>query len=252
MSYQIKTEVFEGPLDLLLHLIKRMEIDIYDIPMAEITDQYLLYIHTMSELELDRASEYLVMSATLLSIKSRMLLPKNEEVQEEELPYEEEDPRTELVEQLIEYKRFKEAAMLFQQKESERSEIFTKPPSDLSQYAGEMPKVRVSGVTIYDMIGAYHKLLRRKKLRQPLSAKVARPKITIEQRMDELMQILEQSEAGICFSTFFQIPDKGFIIITFLAMLELMKCNTIEVWQSENFQEIYLSARKEPLILESS
>ncbi|VEF47917.1 chromosome segregation and condensation protein ScpA [Bacillus freudenreichii] len=252
MSYQIKTEVFEGPLDLLLHLIKRMEIDIYDIPMAEITDQYLLYIHTMTELELDHASEYLVMSATLLSIKSKMLLPKNEEVEEEELPYEEEDPRTELVEQLIEYKRFKEAAMLFQQKENERNEIFTKPPSDLSQFAEDLPKLQKAGVTIYDMIGAYNKLLRRKKIRQPLSAKVARAKITIEQRMDELMGTLERSGTRLCFSTFFQIPDKHFIIITFLAMLELMKCNAIEVWQSDNFEDIYLSAREEPAVLESS
>lgn len=251
MSYQIKTEVFEGPLDLLLHLIKRMEIDIYDIPMAEITDQYLLYIHTMRELELDHASEYLVMSATLLSIKSKMLLPKNEEAQEE-LPYEEEDPRTELVEQLIEYRRFKEAALLFQEKESERSEIFTKPPSDLSQFVQELPKSPAPGVTVYDMIGAYHKLLRRKRIRQPLSAKVARAKITIEQRMDELMSTLEKSETKLCFSTFFHIPDKQFIIITFLAMLELMKCNAINVWQSDNFEEIYLSAREESLVLESS
>ncbi len=251
MSYQIKTEVFEGPLDLLLHLIKRMEIDIYDIPMAEITDQYLLYIHTMNELELDHASEYLVMSATLLSIKSKMLLPKNEEVQEEELPYEE-DPRTELVEQLIEYKRFKEAAMLFQQKESARSEIFTKPPSDLSHFADEIPRVQISGVTIYDMIGAYNKLLRRKRIKQPLSAKVARPKITIQQRMDELVNTLKKNGKRQSFSAFFHTSDKEFIIITFLAMLELMKCNAIEVWQSHNFEEIYLSAREEPLVLESS
>ncbi|GIN89496.1 segregation and condensation protein A [Siminovitchia terrae] len=252
MSYQIKTEVFEGPLDLLLHLIKRMEIDIYDIPMAEITDQYLLYIHTMKELELDQASEYLVMSATLLSIKSKMLLPKNEEVQEDETVYEEEDPRTELVEQLIEYKRFKEAAMLFRQKESVRSEIFTKPPSDLSHFADELPKLQPSGVTIYDMIGAFNKLLRRKRIRQPLSAKVARPRITIQQRMDELLEIIEKSDTKLSFSSFFHILDREFIILTFLAMLELMKSNAIIVWQSQNFEEIYISSREESLVLESS
>lgn len=252
MSYQIKTEVFEGPLDLLLHLIKRMEIDIYDIPMAEITDQYLLYIHTMKELELDQASEYLVMSATLLSIKSKMLLPKNEEVQEDETVYEEEDPRTELVEQLIEYKRFKEAAMLFRQKESVRSEIFTKPPSDLSHFADELPKLQPSGVTIYDMIGAFNKLLRRKRIRQPLSAKVARPRITIQQRMDELLEIIEKSDTKLSFSSFFHILDREFIILTFLAMLELMKSNAIIVRQSQNFEEIYISSREESLVLESS
>ncbi len=252
MSYQIKTEVFEGPLDLLLHLIKRMEIDIYDIPMAEITDQYLLYIHTMNELELDQASEYLVMSATLLSIKSKMLLPKNDEVEEDDTIYEEEDPRTELVEQLIEYKRFKEAAMLFRQKESVRSEIFTKPPSDLSNFADELPKLQPSGVTIYDMIGVFNKLLRRKRIRQPLSAKVARPRVTIQQRMDELLEMIEESDTELSFSSFFHHLDREFIILTFLAMLELMKSNAILVWQSQNFEEIYLSSREESLVLESS
>ncbi|MBD8003457.1 segregation/condensation protein A [Bacillus norwichensis] len=252
MSYQIKTEVFEGPLDLLLHLIKRMEIDIYDIPMAEITDQYLLYIHTMNELELDQASEYLVMSATLLSIKSKMLLPKNDEVEEDDTIYEDEDPRTELVEQLIEYKRFKEAAMLFRQKESVRSEIFTKPPSDLSHFADELPKLQPSGVTIYDMIGAFNKLLRRKRIRQPLSAKVARPRITIQQRMDELLEMIEESDTELSFSSFFHLLDREFIILTFLAMLELMKSNAIIVWQSQNFEEIYLTSREESLVLESS
>ncbi|MFD1707095.1 segregation/condensation protein A [Siminovitchia sediminis] len=252
MSYQIKTEVFEGPLDLLLHLIKRMEIDIYDIPMAEITDQYLLYIHTMQEMELDQASEYLVMSATLLSIKSRMLLPQREEVSGDDLPEEEEDPRTELVEQLIEYKRFKEAAFLFQQKESERSEIFTKPPSDLSRFIEETTKLQSGTVTVYDMIGAYHKLLRRKRIRQPLTAKVARPEITIEQRMKELLYKLEHSETAVCFSSFFPFADKHMIIITFLAILELMKRNKIEVWQRHHFEDIYLFTREEQLILESS
>ena len=109
VEYNVKIDAFEGPLDLLLHLINRLEIDIYDIPMAAITEQYLIYIHTMKELELDIASEYLVMAATLLAIKSKMLLPKHEEELEEDFEYEE-DPRDDLVEKLIEYRKYKEAA----------------------------------------------------------------------------------------------------------------------------------------------
>ena len=165
MEYNVKIDAFEGPLDLLLHLIHSLEIDIYDIPMAQITEQYLLYIHTMKKLELDVASEYLVMAATLLAIKSKMLLPKHEEIQDEEDFEMEEDPRDELVDRLIEYKKYKEAAVELKTREEERGQMYTKPPSDLSQFAEE----KISGnlvdhdVSIYDMLGAFHKLLRRKK-----------------------------------------------------------------------------------------
>src|SRR4051812_323235 len=139
MGYNIKIDAFEGPMDLLLHLINRLEIDIYDIPMAEITDQYLSYIHTMQHLELDIASEYLVMAATLLAIKSKMLLPKHED--ESNLDENDEsfdlDPRDELVEKLLEYKKYKQAALEFKTLEEERSLMFTKPPMDLSEYIKE-------------------------------------------------------------------------------------------------------------------
>src|SRR5690606_37814039 len=123
MFMNIKTVGFEGPLDLLLHLIKTLEIDIYDIPMHEITDQYLLYIHTMQELELDVASEYLVMAAELLGIKSKILLPRHEP-EDDQMEYEEayeEDPREELVARLIEYRKYKEASLELKEKEKERS-----------------------------------------------------------------------------------------------------------------------------------
>lgn len=123
------------PLDLLLHLIHQLEIDIYDIPVAEITEQYLDYIHTMKELELDVASEYLVMASTLLAIKSKMLLPKQEPSEPDEDYTVEEDPREQLVERLLEYKKYKEAAGTFKRLEAYRNEIFTKPPSDLSAFA---------------------------------------------------------------------------------------------------------------------
>src|SRR5690606_29268658 len=158
MKYNVKIDAFEGPLDLLLHLINTMEINIYDIPMAEITDQYFIYVHTMKELELDVASEYLVMAATLLSIKSKMLLPQSEEPLDDELDVEfEEDPREELVERLMEYKKFKEAARQLREKEEERGKLYTKPPSDLSEYTNNTQTANLD-VTIYDMLGAFHKL----------------------------------------------------------------------------------------------
>src|SRR5690606_4106514 len=140
MQYNVKIDAFEGPLDLLLHLINRLEIDIYDIPVAEITEQYLFYIHTMKELQLDIASEYLVMAATLLAIKSKMLLPKHEDEQlEDEIGMEmEEDPRDELVERLVEYRKYKEAAEDLKELEQERGLMFTKPPSDLTDFAKEI------------------------------------------------------------------------------------------------------------------
>lgn len=252
MTYQVKTNVFEGPLDLLLHLIKRMEIDIYDIPMAEVTEQYLVYIHTLSDLELNEASEYLVMSATLLSIKSKMLLPNKAEEEEEDVSIEEEDPRTELVEQLIEYKRYKEAAELFKQKEHDRSHIYTKPPSDLSQFAADAdPISEADSVSVFDMLAAYNKLLKRKRLRKPAAAKVEIQKITIEQRMEELLEIVEKHRTPIHFSDFFHHDDKSVIIVTFLAILELMKSNAVYVEQTGNFEEIYIKA-KEEIVRESS
>ncbi|MBS4194547.1 segregation/condensation protein A [Lederbergia citri] len=246
MEYLVKIDAFEGPLDLLLHLINRLEIDIYDIPMAEITEQYLYYIHTMSELQLDVASEYLVMAATLLAIKSKMLLPKYDEDMDEEYFYEEEDPRDELVEQLIEYKRYKEAAEALKQKEFERGQMYTKPPIDLSPYADKSQHELIEyGFSIYDMLGAYHKLIRRKKLQKPLSTKITHQDVSIDDRMAEILDELKHRNTRTSFYNMFPHDDRGHIVITFLAMLELMKRNEIIVEQDEIFGEIYLTARRE-------
>lgn len=245
MQVNIKTAGFEGPLDLLLHLIKHLEIDIYDIPMAEITEQYLLYVHTMQELELDIASEYLVMAATLLAIKSQMLLPKYEDDDEEDLLNEEyyEDPREELVARLIEYRKYKEAAIELKEKEAERSLMFTKPPSDLSEYSSKAPvQLEQNKVTIYDMLGAFNKLLRRQRLQKPLQTKIARQEVSIEKRMDEVMNQLKVSNQWVEFGELFPYSDKEHIVVTFLAILELMKLNQVALQQNGNFEEIWLMA----------
>ncbi|MGI8383522.1 segregation/condensation protein A [Robertmurraya sp. P23] len=245
MHYNVKIDAFEGPLDLLLHLINRLEIDIYDIPVAQITEQYLLYIHTMKELQLDVASEYLVMAATLLAIKSKMLLPKHEEELEDDMEFGyEEDPREELIEKLMEYKKYKEAADDLKALEQERGLMFTKPPSDLSDYSKEEEiDRRHLDVSLYDMLGAFQKLLRRKRLQKPLSTKIARQEIPIEKRMDEIMGKLRKVKGRISFYDLFPIQEKDHIVVTFLSILELMKRKEIFVEQESNFSEIFVIAK---------
>lgn len=248
MPYQVKIDAFEGPLDLLLHLINRLEIDIYDIPVAQITEQYLLYIKTMNELKLDVASEYLVIAATLLEIKSKMLLPKHEEDLNEddtEFSYEE-DPRDELVERLIEYRKYKEAAYDLKSLEEERGLMYTKPPSDLSDFSKEIqPEKTDLNVSLYDMLAAFQKLLRRKKLQKPMATKIARQEISIEKRMVEILDELRKLKGRKNFNDLFPYQAKDHIVVTFLAILELIKRKEIDVEQQENFGDIFIEAVKE-------
>lgn len=224
-----------------------MEIDIYDIPMADITDQYLSYIHTMQHLELDVASEYLVMAATLLAIKSKTLLPKHEDelMIDEDGEIFEEDPRDELVEKLLEYKKYKNAAEEFKGMEEERSLIFTKPPSDLSVYVKEAESDKQElNISLYDMLGALQKLLRRQKIQKPLYTKVTKQEISIEKRMDEIMIELQSIKGKKSFFELFSLPVKEHIVITFMAVLELMKLNEIIVEQEDNFSDIMIAAKE--------
>ncbi|WP_223702462.1 segregation/condensation protein A [Sutcliffiella deserti] len=244
-EYNVKVEAFEGPLDLLLHLINRLEIDIYDIPVAQITEQYLFYIHTMKELQLDIASEYLVMAATLLEIKSKMLLPKHEEElldEDEEFGEYEEDPREELMNRLIEYRKYKEAADDLKELEEERSHIYTKPPSDLSELMKNVePEAVKLDVSLYDMLGALQKLMRRKKLQKPMQTRITRQEIPIEKRMVELIEDLRLFKGRKHFFDLFPESSKEYIVVTFLAILELLKKNTILLEQDNNFADIYVS-----------
>ncbi len=242
LHYSIKIDTFEGPLDLLLHLINRLEIDIYDIPVAEITEQYLMYIHAMKVLQLDIASEYLVMAATLLAIKSKMLLPKQEErIEDSEFEFEE-DPREGLMNRLIEYRKYKNAADDLKALEEERSQLFTKAPSDLSEFAKDVAVDYSLDVNLYDMLGALQKLMRRKKLQKPLSTKITRQEIPIEKRMEEIINELKGYRGKKKFTELFPYHDKNHIVVTFLALLELMKKNAVLIEQQNNFSEIYISS----------
>lgn len=241
VQYNFKVEAFEGPLDLLLHLIHRYEIDIYNIPVAEITEQYLSYIHTMKELQLDVASEYLVMAATLLQIKSKMLLPK----QEEDVPDNGEDfiddPRQELMERLIEYKKYKQVATELKEREQERAQLYTRPPIDFTSFQQDEDTNLPLDVTLYDMLAAFQKLIRRKKIQRPVTTRITRQEIPIEQRMTDILKQLETVGGRQSFYDLFADEEREVMIVTFLAVLELMKNQQIVIEQEHNFDEIFLS-----------
>nr|WP_285839950.1 segregation/condensation protein A [Alkalihalophilus marmarensis] len=240
--YNVKLDTFEGPLDLLLHLINQAEVDIYDIPVAPITDQYMSYVHAMQELHLDIASEYLVMAATLLAIKSKTLLPKQEELFDEELIIEdEEDPRDELMNRLIEYRKYKEAATELKEKEEKRSLVHTRPPEDLEPLISENDRreVAISGVSLFDMLAAYQKLMKRKSLKAPRTTTIRSQEYSIEDRMNEVVSYLTDLPTNSCsFHELFTVPEKSHMVVTFLAVLELMKTKTIRCEQEGNFADI--------------
>ncbi|SDJ66504.1 segregation/condensation protein A [Sediminibacillus albus] len=237
LVYEVKIDAFEGPLDLLLHLINQYEIDIYDIPVAEITEQYMTYIHTMQQLELNVASEYLVMAATLLAIKSQLLLP-NQTIEAEDEEYEE-DPRDELMRRLIEYRKYKEAADQLKERELEANRIYTRPPMEFAEVPSSRPTVQ-GDVSIYDMIAAMNKIMERKKWNQPMETKIQRTEIPIRQRMEEVLTQVKQHSRGISFNQLFPYPSRSHIVVTFMAILELMKGREIYCTQEQHFDELMI------------
>ncbi|WLV23476.1 segregation/condensation protein A [Aciduricibacillus chroicocephali] len=241
-GYEVKLDIFEGPLDLLLHLINKLEIDIYDIPVAVITEQYVEYIRQLQELELNIAGEYLVMAATLLALKSKMLLPR-QEVPEPDEEYEE-DPREELMDRLITYQTFKEAARKLQEKE-EKS-VFTRapsvPPEENNEAEHTAPAPTES--TVYDLISALGNMLERKEWEKPSFATVTRSEIPVEERMREIVLLLENAPQGLRFETLFQYPSKAHIVATFLALLELLKNGRINCHQERQFSDMHIGLIK--------
>lgn len=245
IEMNFKVEAFEGPLDLLLHLINQLEVDIYDIPMAEITDQYMHFVRTMQELELNVASEYLVMAATLIQIKSKMLLPKQELSVDIDMEDVEEDPREALVQKLMEYKKYKEAAKTLKEREQERSFYFGKAPMDLEIYDETLEKVELD-VGLPDMLSAFHKMLRRKKLAKPLHTRITTQEISIDDRMDEVMHTLKNSKKHKTkFEDLFEGSSKESLVVTFLALLELMKRKLVVIEQQANFADLYVQGKEE-------
>ncbi|MBE1554076.1 segregation/condensation protein A [Sporosarcina limicola] len=247
MSYKVKLEAFEGPLDLLLHLINRLEIDIYDIPMAELTQQYIEHLQTMRVLQLDELSEYLVLAATLIEIKSKMLLPVHEgEEFDDDMEFDmEDDPRDELVARLIEYRKYKEAAINLKESADERSDYFTRTPGDLSVFGEVIISEMEDSLSVFDLIGAFQKMLDRKRLKAPLTASIMKTERSVGEKMNEIMATLERS-SGVCdFHSLFEEGDRSDLVLTFLSLLELMKRRNILVEQHGNFDELTVSFRRE-------
>ena len=232
VEYALNIESFQGPLDLLLHLIKESKMDIFDLKMEEITNQYLDYINKMEEMNLDIASSYLVMSAELLEIKSKMLLPRH--VNEEE---EEEDPREELVNKLIEYQRYKDLTSEFKDLEIERQMIYTKLPENIKDYVDENQVINGGEVTLEDLVDAFKKFLDRQKMNQPLNTKVTSKEITVEHRRKSIKKILLDKKK-VNFMELFDIINKEYVVVTFLAVLEMAKAKELIIKQENNFDEI--------------
>jgi len=233
-EYKVKLEVFEGPLDLLLYLIKRDEIDIYDIPIEHITTQYLEHIEAYRELDLDIAGEFVVMAATLIYIKSRSLLPVDQRPVEDA---EEEDPRFELVRQLLEYKKFKDVAAQLGEREALQSTIFGRIPETPTDLSGERPMAEVS---IFDLINAFQKVLKKTASRRSGPREIYEESLTVSDKI-ELVLRLTAERRGMRFTDLFtEAVSRAEIVVTFLALLELVRLKHIRVIQPEPFAEIEL------------
>ena len=228
---EVKTEVFEGPLDLLLYLIRRDRIDIHDIPIAPITRQYMEYLELMRELDLDVAGDFMVMAATLIHIKSKMLVPVDPTEAEGE---EAEDPREALVQRLLEFERYKAAAGVLYQKGQIRAATWTRPDTVLPAFDDAGEEMLEAG--LFDLISAFKELLDRRKTL--LAHEIAGDGRSVEQRMEEVLGLLREGHSVDFLELFESQGTKADMIVTFLALLELIRLKTVKVYQRGTFGPI--------------
>jgi segregation and condensation protein A len=240
-AYPIRLSNFEGPLDLLIHLIKKNEVNVYDIPVALITEQYLQYIELMQELNLDVAGEFLVMAATLIHIKSRMLLPRPPADEQEE--GEVEDPREALVRRLLEHQKFKAAAELLHERETVRSAQFLRSDASVAEIAGENEEPELE-VDLFSLMAAFRGVLERAKHRP----RVLLPpeQVSIESRIEILLGRLSETDACGFEDLFGDVSARGDLIVTFLALLEMIRLELIRIFQSGPFGPIRVYKRARP------
>lgn len=227
---EFRVDGFEGPLDLLLHLIKENKMDIFDIEINLITEQYLKYINNMEKVNLE-ISEYLVLASELIEIKAKMLLPKKKQ----EMEIEEEDPREELVNKLLEYQAYKEISKDLKEKEELRSEIYTKAPEKYSNYQEEETTFEVGSVDL--LIDAFKKFLIRKEEEKPLNTKVTKKGISVSSRRHEIKNLLKE-KGKVSFYQMFSIRSREYIVVTFLAILEMAKNKELIIHQEGIYDEI--------------
>jgi len=235
MEVKFTIEKFEGPLDLLLHLIKVNDLDIADINVSEITEQYLDYIRKMEELDLNVGSEYLVMASELTYIKSKTLLPCEAEEEEEE------NPREELINKLIEYQRYKELSETFKELELSRQDLFGKDPSYLNEFK-EDGIIIDENITLEDLIKAFANFNLRKEQDKPLSTTITKKEYSVSERSHEIMKKLKEKKK-LNFTDLFEIVNKEYIVVTFLSILDLARKGRLNIKQDKNLSEIVILTR---------
>ena len=234
-QYKVHLESFEGPLDLLLHLIEKNRIDIYDIPIALLTEQYMAYVAKFKDFNIELARAFLVMAATLLQIKSKILLPDTK-IETETTDEEETDPRQELVERLLEYRRYKEISSVLSEMAQEAGQRYFRKST-----LPEPKHLPPTGLDVKLLWQAFQNVLEGQIEHAPLIANVAREQYTIEDKIVSLLAILKENNGNICFTAVFTPKtSKAELITTFLAMLELIKIKRISVYQTGLFSPIYL------------
>ena len=234
MNYEVTIDGFDGPLDLLLHLIKKSNIDIVDININDVTKQYLDYINKMEELNLDVASEYLVMAAELIEIKSNSLLPKPE-VEEEE-----EDPRERLIKRLLEYEQYKKVTEEFKEYEKTRQEVFTREPDNLNEFK-EKKKIDY-GVDLNDLLEAFKSFINEKENDKPLNTKITNKEYSITKRCAEIKTILKKKKK-VDFRELFEVYNREYVVITFLSILSMARTGDIVIEQESNFNNIVIKEK---------
>lgn len=232
--YQVRLEHFEGPLDLLLFLIKQEKINIYDIPIARITEQYLVYLERISLTDLESAGDFLLMAATLMRIKARMLLPSVSEGDEAD-----EDPRRELVDRLLEYQKFKEAASTLKGMHEDRALLHARGMREVLPESDEPPELEPA--TLYDLMRAFNQVLKRVSYRETL--KVEREEHSIEEKRTEILEHLSESGRVLFEDLFGEGVTRLTVIVTFVALLDLIRTRHVEVGQSRRFGEIWIEKR---------
>ena len=237
-EYKVQLEAFEGPLDLLLYLVKKDEVDIYDISIERITTQYLEYLETFEVLHIEVAGEFLVMAANLLYIKSRTLLPKDQQLPEEEA--EEDDPRWELIRQLIEYRKFKEAAAHLRDQEDLQAALFPRAVSLDPAHAPLLDdNLLIGDIGIFDLINAFQRALRRLPVEEK-QGEIHEETFTVTDRINHLMSLVDRGVSMRFEELFGQASTRSELVVTFLAILELIRMKQFRVRQEEQFGEIWL------------
>ena len=237
MEYQVTVDQFTGPLDLLLHLIKEHDMDLLDLDVAAVCDQYLAYIQTMDPSLLEAVSEYLVMAAWLIEMKSKLLLPKPEIDEEDD--YEAERKR--MIERLIEKNRINGILEAFEASYDKPQTMHSKIPSALEEYLPSGEETIPEGMEVYDLIKAMQRVMQRRALLQPLESKIARVEISIDERTEQIRSyFLRHKDKTVDFEDLFDEGDRYFAIVTFLSILVLVKNSELLITQSGNFEKIYL------------